>query len=1635
MTQGDESFLTAKAKSIVDGIFDADLSEDLTQLFITNLKIPKGTISDHLKGILAAESEKTNMYTIKRCVFAKNTTVLEIVIPKKNIKYIAKAIEKLAKDPKAKRIFQKAKLRDQSRYYKFINSLSNDEKIKEKKRLQSAIYDISFSIQESKSDYRFHSHVSECLLDAICIMFPGYDKVTFRGKVKAFVDKQMKKSKRRIKFKENVEIDEDDDLVDDFDDLKCAFGISDDDSTSGSSFDFDAMSNGNQTNQSDDNISLSLSEPKLQQKVPTVPPAPKCVPYTVTVVHNNVLKQLPLTDQMSVAQLLNDMVDIEFVYYNMKLLTNWNVQLEHNCLVYVVTEPVKMQAVTYLMDGKSHDLNYPFQTPFEFMVTPLIMSCPTTLDISVNGIKFNGVNAPRNGILLIEINSVKTIQSYSVFFQHFSNKLKCVEITDGHSLFDFVRENMANEKLFDLNGVLQLKDCKLNVNDTIMVTGKSRGGSRSGTINISAKMPVVGNHRIEPGGTDDNWNESHYYLRTRKYTNIHRNFRCFDDDVGPEIFEIGDSIRIGYYNCDGLRTREAFILSEMDRLDINMMFVAECKLKSTVSLPSPFIVQSGCTNDGNYGMALVINSRLHHQGHINVISVRFDHILLKIDSLKICGIYIPSQVVNKTSYFNNLLRIAGKSALFIGDSNVRADPSGINPQVTGFLDFVYEKGLNLIIPNNSDFSYCHYNSPRSSMVDYALIPNTFNGQIEVVASQYSCSNHLPIVMNITMPNSCKDLILGKERKIKTYKFYNKYKKEDGTVVYPSREEYLNLSGARLRSIQIEFHNFVSSGSLNDASNLLSDCLLQVAADCKSIGYTKSRPYLIPEHLKKYKDSFTNPQLVSSDQNHFKEYYKNQNAALKANSSKRDELDSCELLKMAKTAKHFKFEKKTMLDFTEIEPMAEKLVHKKWIQSVDEDFTSVLPTDFQSDCFPISVSEVETHLNLMPKNKSCGTDKLPIELIKFGDPLIIEMINSSRNIIDHRHLGLTSHVKKLLEKIFKSRYFSCFETSKSQYGYKPKCSYLDAVKDLDEAQKRLNKLSPTYCTKKYDIRGAFDSVSRLQICNLIDQVVPNKVDAHLMKLMVVHQNVTLRLGPCYSKVFTTNCGVIQGSVLSPLYFAKLIDNLFLDLRTKKRYFGIFADDMVAHEQEQNILELDKTIETRLKTVNLELNIKKCQTLTKRSTYLGINVSGKGLNRDSQIETNIKNANSAKHKNSTIGAFRGALNESNLLVIYQATVIPHYEKGLALFKPIKKIANRINSLILKDIRDLTGASRTMNNKMIYTILKCDHFYYRWNQIYYAFSNHNIQRNELPYNQIQHFDKISYSLRPTTVYYNIKKTSPAILKVLKLQFPPIKLNDCILCHGSHSSSNVYKNQHSIVNCVMKHFIKAPNNDPTQQTMQISLDVSLLNYSIKNDQFVQEYYANDHLQQFIYTDASSLDCKSTGCIFDCKTNQIRMIKLDNLFITSSTRAEVACIVNAIKMFKKSGHQMHIFTDSKSAISEINAFYNHADFRTIKNLDLISQCNYEDIHLHWVKGHLEKADPMFSRGNQICDLGASLAHSKMVPNGVIFQNVSQSFLEYHDSRVKNQSTTVNQFANSIRHATEDQVKQFHSFYSTLFRI
>eukprot|EP00834_Sanchytrium_tribonematis_P005846 NODE_384_length_8342_cov_0.411379.p1 type:complete len:336 gc:universal NODE_384_length_8342_cov_0.411379:7754-6747(-) len=330
---------------------------------------------------------------------------------------------------------------------------------------------------------------------------------------------------------------------------------------------------------------------------------------------------------------------------------------------------------------------------------------------------------------------------------------------------------------------------------------------------------------------------------------------------------------------------------------------------------------------------------------------------------------------------------------------------------------------------------------------------------------------------------------------------------------------------------------------------------------------------------------------------------------------------------------------------------------------------------------------------------------------------------------------------------------------------------------------------------------------------------------------------------------------------------------------------------------------------------------------------------------------------------------------------------------LYLSQKKIANRINSLILKDIKGLTGATRTMNNKMIYTILKCDHFYYLWNQIYYAFSNHNIQRNELPHNQIQHFDKIPYSLRPTTVYYYIKKTSPAILKVLKLQFSPIKLNDCILCHGSHSSSNVYKNQHSIISCVMKHFIKAPINDPSQQTMQNSLDVSLLNYSIKNDQFVQEYYANDHLQQFIYTDASSLDCKSTGCIFDCKTNQIKMIKLDHLFFTSSTRAEVACIVNAIKMFKKSSHQMHIFTDSKSAISEINAFYNHADFRSIKNLDLISQCNYKDIHLHWVKGHLEETDPMFSQGNQVYDLGASLAHSKMVPNGVFFQNVSQSFL------------------------------------------
>eukprot|EP00834_Sanchytrium_tribonematis_P002582 NODE_83_length_22457_cov_0.375794.p5 type:complete len:251 gc:universal NODE_83_length_22457_cov_0.375794:16415-17167(+) len=243
---------------------------------------------------------------------------------------------------------------------------------------------------------------------------------------------------------------------------------------------------------------------------------------------------------------------------------------------------------------------------------------------------------------------------------------------------------------------------------------------------------------------------------------------------------------------------------------------------------------------------------------------------------------------------------------------------------------------------------------------------------------------------------------------------------------------------------------------------------------------------------------------------------------------------------------------------------------------------------------------------MPNCKSEGFDRFAVELLKYCDEyvhdLILALINKMRKIaiypqqfnvnivcpiskglnsveiIQYRFIGLFTNFKKIIEKILKERYFyHVLQTSDAQYGMKKRMGRDDLATDLQIYLETVPKKEKN-CKKmqKYDFAKAFDRTSHRATCEMLQLLIPNKYDRRLMINRVINQMVVVRIGPVYSTPRSLQTGLYQGSVLSALYFVKLLDMKTANRRTSTRFIGYFVDDLLEHDyianEDQNIDKL-------------------------------------------------------------------------------------------------------------------------------------------------------------------------------------------------------------------------------------------------------------------------------------------------------------------------------------------------------------------------------------------------------------------------------------------------------------------------------
>ena len=184
--------------------------------------------------------------------------------------------------------------------------------------------------------------------------------------------------------------------------------------------------------------------------------------------------------------------------------------------------------------------------------------------------------------------------------------------------------------------------------------------------------------------------------------------------------------------------------------------------------------------------------------------------------------------------------------------------------------------------------------------------------------------------------------------------------------------------------------------------------------------------------------------------------------------------------------------------------------------------------------------------------------------------------SPHNCTNYRPISLISNLSKIFEKLIKKRLINYFEKnniiSNNQFGFRDKFSTNDAIKYITSSIYNYMDNDIKVAAIFLDIRKAFDFVDHNIFLAKLDNIGIRGTTNDFFANFLKDRQQTVRIGEEYSDKKNVNYGVLQGSVLGPIFFIIYINdriNLF------RNDVVAFADDstIICKEKSWNEIEVD------------------------------------------------------------------------------------------------------------------------------------------------------------------------------------------------------------------------------------------------------------------------------------------------------------------------------------------------------------------------------------------------------------------------------------------------------------------------------
>ena len=224
----------------------------------------------------------------------------------------------------------------------------------------------------------------------------------------------------------------------------------------------------------------------------------------------------------------------------------------------------------------------------------------------------------------------------------------------------------------------------------------------------------------------------------------------------------------------------------------------------------------------------------------------------------------------------------------------------------------------------------------------------------------------------------------------------------------------------------------------------------------------------------------------------------------------------------------------------------------------------------------------------------------------------------------RPISVLSTLNKCLEQLFKTRILPHYlkYIDACQFGFIPSGSTSSAlIAILHKAYSLLDNVKIVAISLiSFDIRKAFDRVNHSLLLSKLSKILPHNF-VSILASYLSQRKQRVKINNSYSKYININCGVPQGSVLSPILFGFFIS----DLQTFNSSSCFkYADDstfVIPHFKQDITPDIKEVANHMLKwcTANkLELNFAKTQLLTVKKSQ---NIIYTEINSIKQME-NIK-----------------------------------------------------------------------------------------------------------------------------------------------------------------------------------------------------------------------------------------------------------------------------------------------------------------------------------------------------------------------------------------------------------------------------